>query len=38
MKKSPKYRHSQSNNSLFENAQTLESLSKQGNLFSLSLI
>lgn len=31
MKKSPRYRHNQSSSSLFENAQTLESLSKQGN-------
>ena len=31
MKKSPNYRRNQSGNSLFENAQTLEALSKQGN-------
>ena len=31
MKKSPKYRRNQSSNSLFENTQTLEALSKQGN-------
>ena len=31
MKKSPNYRHNQSGSSPFENAQTLESLSKQGN-------
>ena len=31
MKKSPNYRRNQTSGSLFENAQTLESLSKQGN-------
>ena len=31
MKKSPKYRSNHTSSSLFENAQTLESLSKQGN-------
>lgn len=31
MKKSPNYRRNQSGGSLFENAQTLEALSKQGN-------
>lgn len=31
MKKSPKYRRNHSYSSLFENTQTLESLSKQGN-------
>lgn len=31
MKKSPKYRRNQTGSSLFENAQTLEALSKQGN-------
>lgn len=31
MKKTPNYRRNQSSSSLFENAQTLESLSKQGN-------
>ena len=31
MKKSPNYRRNQTGSSLFENAQTLEALSKQGN-------
>ena len=31
MNKSPNYRHNQSGSSLFENAQTLETLSKQRN-------
>ena len=31
MKKIPNYRRNQTNSSLFENVQTLESLSKQGN-------
>lgn len=31
IKKSPKYRRNQSSNSLFENTQTLEALSEQGN-------
>ena len=31
MKKSPNYRHNQTGSSLFENTQTLEALSKQGN-------
>lgn len=31
MKKCPRYRRNQTSSSLFENAQTLESLSKQGN-------
>ena len=31
MKKSPNYRLNQTGSSLFENAQTLEALSKQGN-------
>jgi hypothetical protein len=31
MKKSPNYRRNQSGSSLFEKAQTLEALSKQGN-------
>ena len=31
MKKSHNYRHNQSSNSLFENTQTLEALSKQGD-------
>lgn len=31
MKKMPQYRRNQSNSSLFENVQTLEALSRQGN-------
>lgn len=31
MKKNPNYRRNQTGSSLFENAQTLEALSKQGN-------
>ncbi len=33
MKKSPNYRRNLTGSSLFENAQTLETLSKQGNLY-----